>query len=80
MTGPEILLRMQAATKVIEDHLAKFGKPLRELRIHPDDYQELKREAQSFLTSRTSGKTDGLYGVRLLQDENAERLPRKVTP
>ncbi len=80
MTGDEILLSMKAATKAIDAHLARFGKPMRELRIRPDDYEELKREAQPFLTHSALGATDSFSGVRLIQDETAEPLPRKTNP
>lgn len=78
MTGDEILLSMKAATRAINEHLARFGRPMRELRIHPDDYEELRREALPFLAHSASGAADSFSGVRLLQDETAERLPRKA--
>lgn len=78
MTGLEILTRMQAATRFIEGHRAKFGWAMRELRIHPDDYLELRNEAEPFMAHESSGTFDSFCGIRLVQDEGANRLPRKA--
>jgi len=56
----------------------QVAAPLTEIRIHPDDYRELKAScAGPYLSSFESGtKFDG---IRLIVDASADRLPRKDT-
>ena len=77
MTLDKMLADMRDAVRKLESIHAKHGKPPNELRIHPDDFEAIKRQAQPWLTRPASGLGDSIMGVRLVQDETAERLPRK---
>lgn len=46
--------------------------PLTEVKMHPDDYAELKRTVPA-----ADGSPAGFSGVRIVVDPEAPRLPRK---
>lgn len=52
--------------------------PLTEIRMHPDDYMELKASCSAPCLSAFEGGTK-FNGIRLIQDYKADRLPRKDT-
>ncbi len=50
-----------------------IGTPITEYRIHPDDYSALRSQVKVF----TSDPQTHHFGLRLILDEQAARLPRK---
>jgi len=52
--------------------------PLTEIRMHPDDYRELKASCSAPYLASFEGGTK-FDGIRLIQDDKADRLPRKDT-
>lgn len=55
-----------------------WGKPQSEIRLHPDDYQELCRMQSGVMPTfeGSAGTLDLFSGVRVVEDEKAPRLPR----
>lgn len=53
-----------------------YGLPIKEFRIHPDDWAVLKKQIKPFevLNSVRHGQQISLHGMRLVIDEKAERL------
>lgn len=51
--------------------------PPKEFKIHPDDYEELKRQAAPCLLHPAPGVPNILMGLNVVIDATAERLPRK---
>lgn len=51
--------------------------PPKEFKIHPDDYEELKRQAAPYLPHPMPGVPDSWSGLKIVIDAKAERLPRK---
>lgn len=51
--------------------------PPKEFKIHPDDYEELKRQAEPYLLHPAPGVPNILMGLNVVIDATAERLPRK---
>lgn len=51
--------------------------PPKEFKIHPDDYDELKRQAAPYLLHPAPGVPNILMGLNVVIDATAERLPRK---
>lgn len=49
----------------------------RDFKIHPDDFEELKRQAAPYLPHPLPGPPAAWMGVALVIDPEAERLPRK---
>lgn len=71
--SPQTQLRTQLVAMLIAQ--AELGPPLvSEFRIHPDDLRDLRREVSSFTHEKDQQQ---IYGLRLIEDEKAERLPRK---
>ncbi len=57
------------------EHFRKQGMSIpSDFRIHPDDWEELRKQLVRFPSD--TPKTSFL-GVKIIVDENAERLPRK---
>lgn len=52
--------------------------PLSQFKIHPDDYMELKRQASPSLPHPMPGVPDSFYGMKIVVDASAERLPRRM--
>lgn len=46
-------------------------KPVTEIKMHPDDYAELL-----LLVPTTLGTPTGFFGIRIIADVDAPRLPR----
>ncbi len=59
--------------------LKDLGHPLTELRLHPDDYAELRAEAikRSFQQTTPPG-AEHAFGVRVIVDDKAPLLPRRA--
>lgn len=51
--------------------------PPKEFKIHPDDYDELKRQAAPYLPYPAPGVPDRFMGLNIVIDATADRLPRK---
>lgn len=66
----EILARMVEAKRVL-DALPPMPPPTQ--RIHPDDINELRSK---FGSSKVDGPFNNIFGVTIIPDESAERLPR----
>lgn len=70
--------RMLAAKAELEK---VHGLPLRECRLHPDDYKALREQCESLLQyDAAPGSVDSFAGVKIVEDESAQRLPRLKTP
>lgn len=55
--------------------------PLRKIKIHPDDFDELKRECLKLPKYPQDGELANTFlGVDLVLDEEAPRLPRRPAP
>lgn len=67
-----LLIQMQKAIQDIKDH---GGPVISEYRIHPDDLVALRKQIPVF----TSEPSKTLFGLRLVEDEKAPRLPLKAT-
>ena len=52
--------------------------PQREYRMHPEDFKELLAMCEPHVFE--PGSMDRFSGVKIVLDEGAERLPRKVNP
>ena len=52
--------------------------PPKEFKLHPDDYAELKRQAEPYLLHPMPGVPDRFAGLKIVVDATAERLPRKT--
>lgn len=65
------IIQMQKAIQDIKD---QGGPLLSEYRIHPDDMVALRKQIPVF----TSEPSKTLFGLRLIEDEKAPRLPRKA--
>lgn len=51
--------------------------PPSEFRIHPDDYEELKRQAKPYPPHPNPMNPYSMFGLKIVIDTTAERLPRK---
>lgn len=78
MTANDFTAYVRDAVRKIEEIHAKHGKPPTELRVHPDDFEAIKRRFAPLLTHPANNLGDSIMGVRLVRDETAERLPRKA--
>jgi hypothetical protein len=59
----------------------KLGTPRREYRLHPDDYKALRGQCEPRLQINAAPWAPGQFaGVRIVEDEKAERLPRLKPP
>lgn len=71
-TQLEMLARMVEAKRVLD---ALPPMPLPTQRMHPDDINELRDKVG---LSRVDGPFTNIFGVAIIADESAERLPRIV--
>jgi hypothetical protein len=76
----KMLADIRDAVRKIDEIHAKHGKPPKELPMHPDDIEEVKRRFKPMLTHPANRNGDSIMGIRLVPDETAERLLRKVEP
>ena len=60
------------------EKVRQVAAPLTEIRIHPDDYKELKASCGFSNLAAFEGGTK-FNGIRLIEDSKADRLPRKDT-
>lgn len=80
MTLDKMLADMRDAVRKINEIHAKHGKPPKELPMHPDDIEAIKRRFKPMLTHPANNLGDSIMGIRLVSDETAERLHRKAAP
>jgi hypothetical protein len=67
------LTKMLAAIKQCE----AIGKPQTEYRLHPDDYEALVAQTSAVRWQPVgAGPNDYVFGLRIVQDPDAPRLPR----
>lgn len=59
------------------EKLNSLPKPAIEYRLHPDDYDALRTEAQ-WMTMTPPAQHSSLGGLRIVLDPDAARLPRKI--
>lgn len=71
----EVIERMRAALKAAEE---MGPAPPSVYRLHPEDYEALRRACAPHLTRAAPGSPDSFGGVRLIKDEAAPRLPRST--
>lgn len=64
---------MLAALKKAEE----IGRPATEYRIHPDDYEALKEQTKDQRGYLADWRPDSIFGLRIVLDADAPRLPRK---
>lgn len=69
----DLLTDMTAAMKRCE----ALGKPLTELRLHPDDHTELRQVAKTYVPG-ADGPLTQFNGIKVIVDESAPRLPRRA--
>lgn len=67
---------MLAAVKKAEE----IGRPATEYRMHPDDYEALKAQTKDQRFYPADRQPDSVFGLRIVLDVDAPRLPRRVTP
>lgn len=48
-----------------------------EFRMHPDDWDELRKSSEVKWSLSTDLRTQRFYGLHIVLDETAPRLPRK---
>ncbi len=73
----DLIDRMRAALESARG----IGAPLKEYRLHPDDYEALRKQCEPLLQyDAAPGSADSFAGVKIIQDDDAERLPRCKTP
>jgi len=73
-TATEILARMVEAKRAM-DALPPIQT---EQRMHPDDINELR---DRFRHEKSTGPFNNIFGIKIIPDETAERLPRiHLTP
>lgn len=70
-----LLEKMIAAKAELEG----LGKPLSELRIHPDDHKDLVRQCEPLLRYPSQGAVDSFNGLKIVIDSDAPRFPKKST-
>lgn len=61
---------MRKAIQAVKD----IGTPQTEYRIHPDDYAEMRSQVNVI----SSAELTRLDGMKLILDQDAPRLPRRV--
>lgn len=73
----DLITRMRAAIEAAE----RLGPPpLSRVRIHPDDFEELKRECMQMPTYPAGEIANRFLGVDLVIDDKAPRLPPRSAP
>ncbi len=72
---------INAILKANIDNLRYRNTLLKELKIHPDDLQELRRQLGPHLTRKIAyDGFDRFDGIDLIEDINAPRFPRVPNP
>lgn len=64
--------------KAIERIKAEGPMPPNEIKLHPDDYAELRRQIKPSLRYQMDRSISVFSGVNIAIDLSAERLPRKM--
>lgn len=57
--------------------LKHMNAPPKEIKLHPDDYEELKQLVDVHLSYPARGMPNSFDGVNIVIDSTAKRLPRK---
>lgn len=58
--------------------LAKISRfPVTEYRLHPDDWDALRKSAKPHMVSSAGPTLNEFCGLKIILDWDAERLPRK---
>lgn len=77
-TGKGLPLRTSDMVSAIEQFKGEHRVPPRELKLHPDDYHELKRQIDPYLKYPVPANITTFSGMKIIIDATAERLPRKI--
>ncbi len=57
----------------------EIGRPVTEYKIHPDDYDALRRQLEPGMWAAAAPyRPPEIFGLRIVLDFSAERLPTKV--
>ena len=69
---------MTLITRMIQamEDAKKIQPPLREYRMHPEDFKELRAMCEQHVFE--PGSMDRFSGLQIVLDEDAERMPRKA--
>lgn len=78
MSAPELTKIIQAA-EAIHRHGKDLRASAKEIRLHPDDYDELVRDSLCPI-AHPWDRPETLYGLPVFVDEAAPRLPRRPKP